>query len=164
MVNGGKIDRKFKRHLLDVTPTGNSRTWCVLGKDLEELNTEMNANVDKKENILGEVNVAITNYEAESSVEPYYARLGDPLFEYLQNIVDNRLTHDDLKTHLLDVHLWDETSTTGVYNAIMEDVYIEIVSDGGDTSGYQIPFNIHHTGIRSAGTYNTSTSAFTPAS
>ena len=163
MVEGGIIDRKFKRSMLDATPTGNTRQWCVIGKDLEEFNTEMNANVDKKENILGEVNVAITNYEAESSVEPYYARLGDPLFAFLKNIVDNRLTHDDLKTNFLDIHLWEESSTTGVFEAIMEEVYIEVVSDGGDTSGYQIPFNIHHTGIRTAGTYNTSTKTFTPA-
>ena len=44
-----------------------------------------------------------------------------------------------------------------------EECYIEVSSYGGDTTGYQIPFNIHYTGAKTTGTFNPSTKAFTEA-
>ena len=44
-----------------------------------------------------------------------------------------------------------------------EECYIEIVSYGGDTTGYQIPFNIHYTGVKTKGTFDVSKKTFTPA-
>ena len=38
-----------------------------------------------------------------------------------------------------------------------------IVSYGGDTTGYQIPFNVHYTGVKTKGTFNISTKTFTAA-
>ena len=40
---------------------------------------------------------------------------------------------------------------------------IGVVSYVGDTTGYQIPFNLHYTGFKTAGTFNISTKTFTPA-
>ena len=53
------------------------------------------------------------------------------------------------------------SASTGAYPATKEDVFIEIVSEGGDTTGYQIPFNIHFTGNRTKGTFNPTTKEFT---
>ena len=52
---------------------------------------------------------------------------------------------DDLKTDIVEVKLWDK-DTAGAYPAVREECYIEVVSYGGDTTGYQIPFNVHYTG------------------
>ena len=54
---------------------------------------------------------------------------------------------DDLKTDIVEVKLWDK-DTAGAYPAVREECYIEVVSYGGDTTGYQIPFNVHYTGAR----------------
>ena len=93
---------------------------------------------------------------------PYYAEKGDPLFEKLQAIIDGDLVLDDLKTDIVEVKLW-ESGTSGTFPAVREECYVEVSSYGGDTTGYQIPFNVHYTGVKTKGTFNTSTKAFTPA-
>ena len=160
----GKIKRKFMAHFIDAAaPSGGTAEYVRLGKDLEELNVEMNANVETKNNIWGETSVTLDSYQPQSSADPYYAEVGDALFERLQAIVDERQTLDDLKTTVVEVHLWEEDEeTTGSYVAYREDVIIEVSSYGGDTTGYQIPFNVHHTGNRVKGLFALSTKTFTP--
>ena len=63
---------------------------------------------------------------------------------------------------MVEVHLWDEDeSKTGSYVAYKEDAIIEVSSYGGDTTGYQIPFNVHHTGNRIKGLFALTTKTFT---
>ena len=160
----GKIKRKFMAHYIDAAAPGagsEAAKYVRLGKDLEEFNVEMNANVETKNNILGETSVNLDSYQPQASAEPYYAEIGDPLFERLQAIIDERQTLDDLKTSVVEVHLWDEDeSKTGSYVAYKEDAIIEVSSYGGDTTGYQIPFNVHHTGNRVKGLFTLATKAF----
>ena len=157
----GKIARKWMAHFIDAATTGTAN-YVRLGADLEEYTVEMNANVETKRNILGDASTIIDGYEPQASVEPYYAVVGDPLHDRLQKIVDERQTLDDLKTTTVEVHLWEEDETTpGSYVAYKEDAIIEVVSYGGDTTGYQIPFNIHHVGNRVKGLFDLSTKTFT---
>ena len=158
----GKIKRKYMAHFIDAAePGATTPSYVRLGTDLEEYNVEMNANVETKRNILGDSVTSIDGYEPQSSVEPYYAVAGDALFERLQKIADERLTLDDLKTTVVEVHLWEEGSTTGTFVAYKEDAIIEVVSYGGDTTGYQIPFNLHHVGNRVKGVFDIATKTFT---
>lgn len=161
----GKIKRKFMAHFIDAaapaTSAGTAK-YARLGKDLEEYSVEMNANVETKNNILGETSVNLDSYQPQASVEPLYAENGDPLFERLQKIIDERQTLDDLKTTVVEVHLWEEHETkTGSYVAYREEAIIEVSSYGGDTTGYQIPFNLHHTGNRVKGLFALDTKTFT---
>lgn len=157
------IERKFLKHLINTTPTGQTASYAVLGKDLEEYNIELNAEVETKQNILGENAVKVSGYEPQSSVEPFYAENGTALHTFLQGLIDNRAVLDDLKTDVLEVQLWEETTTgSGIFKAFKDEVVIEIVSYGGDKTGYQIPFNLHYTNTRTVGTFNTATNAFTP--
>ena len=159
----GKIKRKWMANYIDsALPSGSTPAYVRLGADLEEYNVEMNANVDTKNNILGETSVTLDSYQPQASVEPYYAVVGDAMFERLQGIVDERQTLDDLKTSIVEVHLWETAgSSDGSYVAYKEDAIIEISSYGGDTTGYQIPFNVHHTGGRTKGKFVLSTKTFT---
>lgn len=119
----------------------------------------MSANVEKKTNILGNETVSIDSYQKQGEVSPYYAEKGDPLFEKLQSIIDNDLVLDDLKTDIVEVKLW--TPRAAARSAVREECYIEVSSYGGDTTGYQIPFNVHYTGVKTKGTFNPTTKAFT---
>lgn len=74
--------------------------------------------------------------------------------------IDNDLVLDDLKTDIVEVKLWDAQSS-GAFPAVREECYIEVSSYGGDTTGYQIPFNVHYTGVKTKGTFNPTTKAFT---
>lgn len=159
----GKIKRKFMAHFIDsAAPDAGSPVYVRLGKDLEEYNVEMNANVETKNNILGDTSVTLDSYQPQSSADPYYAEVGEPLFERLQGIIDDRQTLDDLKTTVVEVHLWDEISdSSGSFVAYREEAIIEVSSYGGDTTGYQIPFNVHHTGNRVKGKFALATKTFT---
>lgn len=158
-----RVPRKNMAHYIDAALAGASDgpTYVRLGKDLEEYVAEMSAEVEKKHNILGETSVLVTSYEKSGTVEPYYATVGDPLFERLQDISDNMLVLDDCASTLVDVHLW-KTETSGAFPAVRWDVVIEVASAGGDNTGYQIPFNVHYTGGHTKGAFNPKTKTFTP--
>ena len=158
-----KIERKYLAHYINAAELGaEAAVYERLGKDLEEFSPELSAQVDTKKNILGETSVLISSYEKTGSVEPYYAEEGSALFQRLQDIIDNSRVLDELKTDVVEVKLW-ENAGEGVYPAIREEVYIEVTSYGGDTTGYQIPFTIHYTGEKVKGTFNVSTKTFTAA-
>lgn len=157
-----KIERKYMAHYLNATFGSDTSTanYVRLGADLEEYSPELSANVEKKQNILGQTSVTIDSYQKQGEVSPYYAEKGDALFEKLQAIIDGDLVLDNLKTDIVEVKLW-ETDTSDAFPAVKEDCYIEVSSYGGDTTGYQIPFNVHYTGIKTKGTFNPTTKAFT---
>nr|DAZ30911.1 MAG TPA: hypothetical protein [Caudoviricetes sp.] len=149
-------------HYLNTVFAGDTGTaaYVRLGKDLEEYSPELSANVEKKSNIMGETSVTIDSYQKQGEVAPYYAEKDDPLFTKLQAIIDGDLVLDDLKTDIVEVKLW-ETESSGAYPAVKEECYVEVSSYGGDTTGYQIPFNVHYTGVKTTGTFNVSTKTFT---
>ena len=157
-----KIQRKYMAHYLNAHFASDSTDkddYIRLGKDLEEYSPELSANVEKKSNILGQTSVTIDSYQKQGEVSPYYAEEGDPLFEKLQGIIDGDLVLDDLKTDIVEVKLWGETADT-TYPAVREECYIEVVSYGGDTTGYQIPFNVHYTGVKVKGKFDVNTKKF----
>ena len=125
-----KIERRYMAHYLNAG-FGGAENYCRLGADLEEYSPELTANVEKKSNILGQTSVTIDGY----------------------------LVLDDLKTDIVEVKLWGETADT-TYPAVREECYIEVVSYGGDTTGYQIPFNVHYTGVKVKGKFDVKTKKF----
>ena len=157
-----KIERKYMAHYLNSAFGKGEDNYTRLGADLEEYSPELSANVETKSNILGQTSIVIDSYQKQGEVSPYYADSGDALFEKLQAIIDGGLVLDDLKTDIVEVKLWDKDSA-GAYPAVKEECYIEIVSYGGDTTGYQIPFNVHYTGVKTKGTFDPATKKFTAA-
>ena len=158
-----KIERKYLAHYINAAELGaEAAVYERLGKDLEEFSPELSAQVDTKKNILGETSVLISSYEKTGSVEPFYAEKDSALFTRLQEIIDDLLVLDDLKTDVVEVKLW-EAEEAGVYPAYREEAFIEVTSYGGDTTGYQIPFTLHFTGKKVKGTFNVSTKTFTEA-
>ena len=158
-----KIERKYLAHYINAAAIGaEEASYERLGKDLEEFSPEMAAQVDTKKNILGETAILISGYEKTGSVEPYYAEEGSALFARLQDIIDEQRVLDDLKADVVEVKLW-ENQQENVYSAIREEVYIEVTSYGGDTTGYQIPFTLHYTGNKVKGSFDVATKTFTPA-
>lgn len=160
-----KIERKYMAHYIDAADpsTKGSANYVRLGKDLEEYSPELSANVEKKQNILGQTSVMLTSYEKSGSVETYYAEKGDALFERLQNIVDNCKILDDCNTTVVEVHLWEEKDTQG-FPAVRDDAVLEVSSYGGDSTGYQIPFVLHYKGQPVKGYFDPETKVFTPKS
>jgi len=159
----GKIARKYMAHFLDASFMGTTPELYRLGADLEEFNVELNPNTEQKQNILGENSFTHSGYEISASAEPYYAVVGDPLFEKLQQIIDTQATDDRLKTWAYEVHLWEDGASEGTFVAYRQQVYVVPTSYGGDTTGYQIPFELHYVGEKVKGNF-TPASGSTPAS
>lgn len=153
-----KIERKYLAHFIDASFGGETPNFVRLGKDLEEFIEELNPDVEVKKNILGEQNVVHNGYEVQSEVDPFYAYTGDPLYEQLALIANERKTGDDCKTTKVDVLLNADGTVEWAYR---EDVYVVPNSVGGDTSGVQIPFTVYNAGNRVAGTWDTTTKTFT---
>ena len=158
-----KIERKYLAHFINAAAIGTEdAVYERLGKDLEEYSPELAAQVDTKKNILGETSILISSYEKTGTVEPFYAESGSALFTRLQDIIDEHRVLDELKTDVVEVKLW-ENAENGAYPAIREEVYIEVTSYGGDTTGYQIPFTLHYTGNKVKGTFDPASKTFTAA-
>ena len=156
-----KIERKYLAHFINAAALGEeSAVYERLGKDLEEFSPELSAQVETKKNILGQTSVVISGYEKTGAVEPYYAESGSKLFQRLQDIIDEGRVLEDLKTDVVEVKLWEQ-GENGSYPAVREEVYIEVTSYGGDTTGYQIPFTLHFTGNKVKGNFDVATRAFT---
>ena len=156
-----KIERKYLAHFIDASFGGQTPNYVRLGKDLEEYNEELNPDVEVQKNILGEQNVRHNGYEVQSEVDPFYAYTGDPIFEALAEIANERKTGDDCMTTKVDVLLNADGTVAWAYR---EDVWVVPNSIGGDTSGVQIPFSVYNAGNRVAGTWNTGTKTFTVSS
>lgn len=154
-----KIERKLLAHFIEVP--GASVVCTRLGEGIEEMQVSMGANVVKKTDITGVTDVSIDKYETTQEVTPYMAREGDPLFNWLQSIIDERKTLDDLNTNVVDVKLW-EAQVNGKYPATREKCVVEVTSYGGNTEGYQIPFNVHRTGERESGMFDMVSKTFVP--
>ena len=146
-----KMQRKYFQNFIDTTMNGTTPSYYRLGKDLEEFNIEMNPDTETGKNILGESTFTHNGYEINASADPFYARSGDALFTQLQKIIDEGLQYEGCATNMIEVHLWDEGSTSGTYKAYKQPCYIVPTSYGGDTSGYQIPFTVNYVGEKTAG-------------
>lgn len=140
------------RHLLYVDTSMGSGTaaWYLIGKDIEELSVDLGADTETVKNILDETSVRHNGYEPSISADPFYADPDDDLYPVLKDIAMNRKKGGDCMTKYLEVII-DDTSDTS-HSAWQEDCYLVPQSVGGDTSGFQIPFNILPAGNRKAGT------------
>lgn len=153
-----KIERKYLAHFIDAAFDDTKTNYIRLGKDLEEYVEELNPDVEVNKNILGEQNVQHNGYEVQSEIDPFYAYTGDPLFEALAEIANERKTGDDCVTTKVDVLL---DATGQILWAYREDIWVVPNSIGGDTSGVQIPFSVYNAGNRVKGTFDMKTKKFT---
>lgn len=158
-----KIERKYLAHFLNVPTSGSGapNLYVRIGKDLEELNEELNPDVEVQKNILGEQSVRHNGYEVQSEVEPLYAYNDSSndttLFNWLARIANERLTGDACLTQKVDVLFNANGEQVWAYR---EDVLVVPNSIGGDTSGVQIPFTIYNAGNRVSGTWNNNNKTF----
>lgn len=159
----GKLQRSHLRHLLDSTFGGQSASWYLIGKDIEDMSMELNPNTSTVKNILDESSVKDEGYEPSMTADPYYANPGDAIYPKIKDIAFNRLKGDDCKTKMLEVLI---DKTTGGYDAWQEDCMVKPTSYGGGQGGVTIPFTVSPCGNRVHGTVTISsgTVTFTPDS
>lgn len=160
-----KAERKYLAHYLDgaFDTTYEATNYVRLGKDLEEFNVELNPDVERKNNILGESSVAHNGYKVSTDASPFYYDYDDALSQKIMDIALSRSTADACKTSYVEVVLkpGEDGGAPTVVSAWREDVLVIPTSYGGDTSGVQIPFSINFNGNRTVGTWDIKTRKFT---
>lgn len=139
------LDAKFNRLTAAAASLPSETNFVRLGKHLQQYNEELNPQVNTTNNILGEQVVLHTGYQVSSTAEPYYAEVGDPLWEKLQEIANKRITGDGCETTRVDGLMDEEGNVLWAY---MESCKVIPTSLGGDTTGVQIPFQVHNCGNR----------------
>ncbi|MBQ8298024.1 MAG: hypothetical protein IJX77_09615 [Ruminococcus sp.] len=146
----GKLKRSALAHYLDSTFGGETPSWYLIGKDVEDMSIELNPNVETATNILDETSVNDNGYEPSTEVDTYYANPSDgEFYEKLKDIAMNRQTGEACRTTILEV-LIDKTAAP--FDAWTEDVIIKPQSYGGATGGVRIPYSITFCGNRRQGT------------
>lgn len=156
----GRLHRSHVKHYLDSSFGGTgSPSWTLLGKNIEDMSVELNADTETIKNILDESYVEDNGYEPAVDVSTFYADPSDPLYTQIKNIAMNRLTGDDCKTKILEVVI---DKTTGAYDAWTEDVYIKPQSYGGPQGSVNIPYNISFAGNRVKGTVQFASTTHAP--
>lgn len=161
-----KAERKYLAHYLDAAFDMNytATDYVRLGKDLEEFNVDLSPDVESRQNILGENAVVHNGYESTAEASPVYFEYDDSLTEKVMEIAMLRKIGDACKTSYVEVLLKpsaSEGAAPTVVRAVREDVLLIPTSYGGDTSGVQVPFQIHFTGNRVAGNFDLETKKFT---
>lgn len=130
-----KIKRsQFITHI-DTTPTGNARTWAVLGVGVDEYSVSYNPQVDTEKWIVEDNarNDHTSNQKQGSVTQKCYKN--DPEFEFIANGRDQL----NYKTKVLDVDTWSGAS--GSYAAKQSDAIITVTSYSGEEIEYDIYYD-----------------------
>jgi hypothetical protein len=90
------------------------------------------------------------------------AKAGDPVFDFVDALRQSRAVLDAARAEIVNVWLY-ETPTAGEYPAEKQTVSIQIDDFGGDGgSNAKINYTINFIGDPTLGTFNPTTSTFTP--
>lgn len=145
-----RLTRGAHLFYIDTSFGTGTTSWYLVGKDIEEMSVDLGADTETVKNILDETSVRHNGYEPTIDADPFYADPDDALYPKLKDIAMNRKKGGDCKTKYLEVIVEDTEDTS--HSAWQEDCYIVPQSVGGDTSGFQIPFQVLPAGNRQAGT------------
>ena len=157
-----KIKRSQILTYVDTTPA-SAETWSLLGVGVINGVINMNPNVTT-ETYIHEDNatISVESYAPTMPIE-ITANNGDAVFEYFDTIRKNRSVLGDCETEIVNV--WNyETGGPTAAPAEKQAVSIQVDSFGGDGGqAAKLMVTINYQGDPVAGTFNTTTPAFTPS-
>ena len=139
-----KLKRSQFLSYLDTTPTGNTRTWAVLGVGITEYGVAYNPQVDTEKWIIEDNSRTdhSSNQKQGSVTQKCYKN--DPVFTFVNNGRDKL----NYKSHILDIDMWN--GTEGSYPAKMNDVIITVNNYMGENA--EIEYDIYYDGDTVEGT------------
>lgn len=146
-----KLKRSAHLFYIDASFGGSTASWYLVGKDIEEMEVDLGADVETRKNILDETSVALNGYEPTIEASPYVCDPDDAIYAKLKAAAMSREMDDThCLTEMLEVIVEDTDDSS--HSAWKQPCYVVPQSVGGDTSGLQIPFTVYPTGTRVAGT------------
>lgn len=170
-----KVKRYDIAHFLDIDRYGfvedtsiSANNWKRIGLNVTDMSIDYGAQTETEQDIISRsASTEITGYQPTSAVSQQCTK-GDDIFEFITELRRNRSILGDAHTSLLNVDIWDSTtsSSTTTYAAEKQEVSIQIDSYGG--AGGETPvqeFTINFVGDPIPGTVTITdgTPTFTPA-
>ena len=104
----GKLKRSAMLTYIDASFGGQTPSWFLIGKNIQDMSVELNPDAQVVKNILDETVTEDNGYEPSFSADTYYANTNEPIYEKLKDIMMNRKTGEDCRTKVLEV-LVDKT-------------------------------------------------------
>lgn len=146
-----KLNREALAHYLDYSFKRiiSSATWEIIGDDIEEMSNELNPDMETLKNILGQTKMKDNGYEPTMDADPFYADPEKKLYPMIRDIALDRKKGDACKTLMLEVIVEDTDATNHL--AYVQEVIVKPQSYGGDTGGFNIPFQVSEDGKRTKG-------------
>ena len=146
-----KIKRSLFATFINTTPGDGEPTWAKMGKGITSQKISYNPTVTTEQ--------YIDEDNAYSSVDSYAPSLdgtqtcykGEPVFEYIEALRQNRAVGADLETDVLFVYLYD--GAENAYKAEKNACVIQLGDYGGDGGGsVQLTYTIGLNGDPERGT------------
>ncbi len=144
-----------------------TKEWELIGDKVEEMMLNMNPNVETVTDVTGNTTTTLDRYEVQTDVTPMRAKKESKLAKWLYEVVRDEKTLSEVEKDFLCVNVFDATTSgvepdiTTVYAAWTQKAVVAVQSYGGNSSGLDIPFNIHWTGKKTHGTFDPVTKTFT---
>lgn len=151
---------------LTVVFVAASSGWEALGKDNDDLSKELNPDTETGKNVLGESTFTHSGYEPEVDLDPYYMDPSRKMYAHLLDIaLQEKYGEADCIGWFAEAFFTaanEQTKTMTGYCYVRQAWFVP-QSTGGDTAGFNIPYNIHPIGamVKKAISYDMSTNEAT---
>lgn len=146
-----KLNREAMAHYLDYSwgMEAESATWEIIGDDIEEMSVEMNPDRESFKNILGQTKTNDNGPQPTMDANPFYADPAKKLYPKIRDLALGQAKGDECKTLMLEVIVEDTEAENHL--AYVQEVSVVTQSYGGDTAGFNIPFQVMFDGKRTKG-------------
>ena len=144
---------------ITVNYTAGSGGWEALGKDVDNLSKELNADTENTKNVLGETAFEHKGYQSTVGLDTYYMDPGRLMYEHLLEVaLQEKYDEGSLLGYMAEAYFTsvDENAGTMSGYCYVRRAWFVPQSVGGDTAGFNIPFTVNPQGGREkkAITYN----------
>lgn len=145
--------------------TGTGNVWSVLGHDVDDLSKDLNPDTETGKNVLGESTFTHNGYEPEVAVDTFYADANEPIYSKL---LENAMNEDNSEENNMGYYAdavfstYDEATKIATGFAWVQNAWIIPQSTGGDTAGFNIPFNVNPVGARTKMNISYNAATYTP--
>lgn len=158
--NGKRTERKL---LITVAEwgTGTNPDREVLGARVEDSAIELNADIEKMTDILGQTYTDVNKTEPQQTLDPSYIIGGSKLSAYLYDaVIHNRISdyNQAFKIYIISGFIGDATNG---YEAVRHDACSIIPTSIGGSAWVQMPLEVHFSNKITSGTVNKLADDFT---
>ena len=134
---------------ITVVYTAASGGWEALGKDVDTLTKELNADTENKKNVLGETSFEHRGYQSSVDMDTYYMDPSRLMYEHLLEVaMQEKYAESDLLGYFAEAYFTavDEETRTMTGYCYVRRAWFVPQSVGGDTGGFSIPFTVNPVG------------------